>query len=82
MITEFHIDEHADCNYPPSYLCCCKDDLIVSWKNSLALKEKLSDLNIPVKLELGETGGHGYGLGDHVSVRGWIERAMKFVEEL
>ncbi len=81
-IAEYNVDEHIDNEYPPCYLCCCKDDPLVSWRNSLILQNKLNDLNIPVEFELGESGGHGYGLGNHVSVKGWVERAMKFIEQL
>lgn len=82
LIASYNIDENIDKSCPPCYLCCCKDDQIVSWKNSLALYEKLVSLNIPARLEAGEFGGHGYGLGDHVSVKGWIGRAISFVENL
>ncbi len=36
---------------------------------------------IPVYLEIGPTGGHGFADGSGMCMEGWPERAIKFYEE-
>ena len=78
----FDIDTHVDECYPPCYIVCCKDDQMVPYKNSVSLYEAVKEKGIPVELELGDTGGHGFGEGLGTSVEGWIERAVSFVESV
>lgn len=82
LVKEYNIDEHINENYPASYIVCCKDDDLVPFSNSVRLKEKLDTLNIPVELELGLKGGHGFGDGRGTDVDGWIYRALNFCETI
>lgn len=69
-------------NYPPCYIVHAKDDPVVPVRNSEWLKELLDQYQIPAKLELIETGGHGWGDGSGTDAAGWPERAIQFAEEL
>ncbi|HHV10827.1 MAG TPA: alpha/beta hydrolase [Clostridiales bacterium] len=81
-LREYNVDEHVGRDYPPCYIVCCKDDPVVPSKNSERLKEVLEEKGIPVRLEEGEKGGHGFGEGRGTDVEGWIERAVAFCEAL
>lgn len=58
-------------NYPPCYIVRAKDDPVVPVRNSKCLKELLDQFQIPAKLELIETGGHGWGDGSGTDAAGW-----------
>lgn len=78
-ILSFDIDSHADVNYPPTYLCCNQDDNMVDYRHSVRLYEHLKGIHVPVELEMGEAGGHGFGEGLGLQVDQWYMRAMQFV---
>lgn len=75
----YYADELLDSDYPPSFIGGCKDDQIVNPAHWHGLKEALDRAGVPSVLEIGETGGHGYGLGRNSSVKGWLERAVGFM---
>ncbi len=77
-IASYNIDTEATENYPPSYLVCCEDDNEVPYGQSILMKERLEQLGIPVMLEIGKEGCHGFGEGRGTDVEGWIERAVEF----
>lgn len=78
----YNIDEQADKDFPPSYIVCCHDDPDVPCQNSINLKERLEALGVPVFLEIGEKGGHGFGSGVGTDVEGWTQRAIAFYQGL
>lgn len=49
-------------NMPPTFLCACKDDPKVDYRNSVCLDKALTMSGIPHKFILYETGGHGFGI--------------------
>ena len=68
--------------YPPAYIVACRDDRVVPVEHSQKLADGLSTLGTPNRLELGNRGGHGFGLGIGTDVEGWLERAIRFYESL
>lgn len=74
-------DDLLDGDYPPSFIGGCKDDPIVNPDHWTGLKEALDKAGVPSILEIGNTGGHGYGLGSNTSVKGWLERAVQFMQQ-
>ncbi len=64
--------------YPPTFLCCNKDDKTVDYRNSIVLHDKLKELSIPTELLMGEKGDHGFGEGRGLEVEGWIRKALNF----
>lgn len=77
----YYADELLDGDYPPSFIGGCKDDPIVNPAHWYGLKEVLDQNGVPAVLEVGESGGHGYGLGRNTAVKDWIERAVAFMNE-
>ena len=75
-------DDLLDSDYPPSFIGGCQDDPIVNPAHWTGLKEALDKAGVPAVLETGKQGGHGYGLGRNTAVSGWLERAVRFMEEL
>lgn len=76
-----YADDALDREYPPTYICGCADDPIVNPAHWAGLKEALDQAGVPYVFEVGPTGGHGYGLGSNTSVKGWLERAVQFMEQ-
>lgn len=83
-ITEepYYADELLDGDYPPSFIGGCHGDPLVNPAHWYGFKEALDGAHVPAKLEVGETGGHGYGLGRNTPVKDWIERAVAFMNAL
>ncbi len=81
-VKEYDIVKCLTEEYPPCCLVHAKDDATVPYRNSVLLKEALDERDIPVMLELAETGGHGFGDGRGTDAEGWIDRAVSFLEEL
>ena len=74
--SEYSVNQHIDKNYPPTYLVHCEDDNLVPFADSLHFRDVLQSHKIPCRMERYKSGGHGFGLGDHTSASGWIERAV------
>lgn len=72
----------VDRSYPPCYIVHAKDDPFVPYQNSENLKRFLEEYDIPVKLELAESGGHGWGDGSGTPAAGWPDRAAAFENTL
>lgn len=77
----YYADEMLDADYPPSFISGCQDDPIVNPAHWQGLKEALDRAGVANVLEVGEHGGHGYGLGRNTDVKGWLERAVSFMEK-
>ncbi len=77
---KYNVIEHIDENYPPCYIVCGKNDMLVSCSNSEKLKELLDALHIAAELEEPECAQHGFGDGSGTAVDGWPERAIRFME--
>lgn len=68
--------------YPPCFIIQAQDDPVVSCENAKALKKLCDKHQIPAQLELPEHGAHGWGDGRGTDAEGWIDRAVRFVEDL
>ena len=75
----YYADDMLDEDYPPSFIGGCSDDPLVNPQHWYGLKAALDRCGVKSVLEVGEHGGHGYGLGRNTDVRGWIERAVDFM---
>lgn len=80
-IERYAVNLHVDGRYPRTYLIQCEDDQTVSVENTRMLARILLDKGIPVCVEIGSTGGHGFGLGSATDVAGWVKRALDFMKE-
>lgn len=74
------VEQIADGSFPPTFTMHCEDDTCVPPSNSLRLKARLDEVGVPCECALYPTGGHGCGLGEGTSARGWIDRAADFLK--
>ena len=77
----FEIPEHVE-DFPPSALFLAAEDDLVDPEHSRRLATALSDANIPCRLEIGPTGGHGFADGTGMCMEGWTKRAIDWYEHL
>ncbi len=86
---DFTIDEirryaanlHVDEEYPKVYLVKSMDDDAIPTKDTEDFALALEKASVPFRMELLESGGHGFGLGSATPANGWVERAMSFLKE-
>ena len=82
LARSYDVPECMTDSYPPCYIVHAKDDPAVPVKHSLTLEKLLRDRGIPVRAEIVEAGGHGWGDGSGTAAAGWVDRAIRFLEEL
>lgn len=75
----FEIPEHVE-GFPMTALFLAAEDELVDPEHSKLLAEALHKANIPCRLEIGPTGGHGFADGVGMCMEGWPERAIKWYE--
>lgn len=76
----FEIPEHVE-GFPKTALFLASEDELVDPKHSKLLAQSLSQAEISCRIEIGTTGGHGFGNGKGMSMEGWPQRAIKWFEE-
>ncbi len=81
-VKNYDIISNIDADYPPCYITACEDDDTVPCMHSTILYDRLQEVKVPSELNLGKTGGHGYGNGGGTDVAGWTGRAAAFWEKL
>jgi hypothetical protein len=57
-------------------------DELVNPEHSYLLQRALQRHGIPCRLEAGPSGGHGFADGTDMCMAGWIERAIRWYEDL
>lgn len=78
-IYNYDASRHIDAEYPSCYIVRCKDDATVSALDGNSMKAALGD---KCKFLEAEKGGHGFGLGSNTDLDGWLDDAVKWMEEL
>jgi len=76
----FEIPEHVE-GFPITALFLTAEDELVDPEHSKKLAEALNKANIPCRLEIGPTGGHGFADGAGMCMEGWPERAIRWFEK-
>ena len=77
----FEIPDHAE-SFPPCAVFLTKTDELVNPEHSYLLQRALQRHGIPCRLEAGPSGGHGFADGTDMCMAGWIERAIRWYEDL
>lgn len=77
----FEIPEHVG-GFPETALFLAAGDELVPPEHSKKLAAALDAAKIPCRLEIGETGGHGFSDGTGMCMEGWPERAIDWFEEI
>lgn len=80
-IASYSANHHVDADYPPVYFCLSKDDDTVPAKDTEDMESALASVNVRYFIERVPSGGHGFGLGTATPAKGWVERAIRFMEE-
>ena len=75
----FEIPEHVD-GFPKTAIFVAAEDELVDPQHSKTLADALRRAGIPCRLEIGETGGHGFGDGTGMCMEGWPKRAIEWFE--
>ena len=81
-VLEYSANRHVDAEYPAVYLVQALDDDTVPWQDAKDLETALMVANVQYRMERVESGGHGFGLGSITPADGWVERAIKFLEDM
>jgi acetyl esterase/lipase len=79
MESMYDSPEHAE-GFPPCAIFVLAGDELLG--HSKLLAEKLEQLKIPCRLEIGPEGGHGFADGTGTCIAGWTERAVRWYEGL
>ena len=77
----FEIPQHVE-GFPPTAIFATEDDELASPEHSRLLARALQGAGIPCRLEIGPSGGHGFGDGTGMCMEGWPERAMNWFETI
>ena len=77
---DYEVDRHIDASYPIVYLVQSMDDDTVPPESAERMEAALDRAGIVCQIEWLESGGHGFGLGSETSGKGWVERAVEFLE--
>ncbi|MDO5343277.1 MAG: alpha/beta hydrolase, partial [Bacteroidia bacterium] len=76
----FEIPSHVE-GFPKTAIFVAAEDELVDPEHSKMLARALDDAKIPCRIEIGPTGGHGFGNGKGMCMEGWPERAIKWFEQ-
>ncbi len=77
----YEIPEHVEA-FPPCAVFLSAQDEVVNPENSVVLYKALKKKGIPCMLEMGPSGGHGFGDGYGMCMEGWIKRGLDWVNSL
>ena len=77
----FEIPAHVHL-FPPAAIFATAEDELVDPEHSRSLARALEEADIPCRLEIGPTGGHGFADGIGMCMEGWPERAIRWYESL
>ena len=80
-IAEYTASRQVGPGYPPVYLILSEDDPTVPKQDAIDMETALTKAGIAYRIERVPSGGHGFGLGTATAAKGWISRALDFVEE-
>lgn len=67
-------------DYPKTYIWACEDDPVVSVRHSRMMDEAMNGKKIDHQTHIFPSGGHGIGVAENTSARGWIEEAMDYLK--
>lgn len=81
-LSPYELSWCVDSSYPPCYITACIDDDTVPVDNAYHMDQLLIDNNVPHKINIGEKGGHSFGLGLTLSVADWPQDMLAFLKSL
>lgn len=70
---------------PPLFIAACRDDHVVSCRNSLALAAAMHRSNLPCEVHIYHKGGHGFGISEkragHEAIQ-WKEAFLAWLKKI
>ena len=81
-ILRYDVESHVDAAYPPCYLVQAADDEQVHISNSDRMAELLAEKGIPYRYDRAPSGRHGFGLGESIAAKGWVEKCAAFMKTI
>ena len=81
-IRKYDASENICESYPRCYIVKAKDDTTVPQEDAESFAACLKAHNVPVSIEIGSCGGHGFGLGSATPLKGWTDRAVDWINEI
>ncbi len=79
--SSFEVPLHVE-GFPKTAIFVAAEDDLVNPEHSKSLAAALKAAGIEVRLEIGETGGHGFADADGMSMEGWPEREIELYESV
>lgn len=70
----------VDGNYPKAFVWACQNDELVPVSNAVRMGEALKAANVPHKLKIYPTGGHGCGTAEGTSAEPWMSEMLEFMD--
>lgn len=77
----FEIPLHVE-GFPPAAIFATEEDQLVDPEHSRTLARALDAAGIACRIEIGPTGGHGFADGTGMCMEGWIDRAIRWFEQV
>ncbi len=74
--------DNVTSDYPPTYMVYCTDDGVINPESMSNLATTLADSGVAYQTNVGQNGGHGFGLGTSTDVEGWVKAAVDFWQGL
>ena len=82
LIKQYSAEKQVTEDYPATFIWQCDRDNTVPIENSQYFVNALKECHVLYKYETFDSDFHGWGAGDGSLAEGWIERAVKFWEEV
>lgn len=77
----FEIPLHVE-GFPPTAIFATEEDQLVDPEHSRTLARALDAAGIACRIEIGPTGGHGFADGTGMCMEGWMDRAIRWFEQI
>lgn len=82
MIEKYSSDCQVTKSYPPTFMWQCSRDNEVPIENTEMMENALKANKIPYIYETFDDVEHGWGIGEGTLAEGWVQRAVKFWEDM
>ena len=80
--TLYSVERQVTADYPPTFIWQCDGDKSVPVEHSGSMVRVLQANQVPYRHEEFHAAAHSWGLGTGTAAEGWLDRAVKFWDEL
>lgn len=82
QLSDFSNEKQVSDDTPPTFIVHAKDDKTVPIANSERFRDSLMSHHVPVKLQVYEAGGHGFGLNNKTTDDQWFNHFMEWFKTI